>query len=56
LIVDGEAAPLVVRARERGLLVSVAGTSVIRFAPALVVSKAEIDQAIEILDGVLAAG
>ncbi len=55
LIVDGEAAPLVVRAREQGLLVSVAGSNVIRFAPALVVSKAEIDQAIEILDGVLAA-
>src|SRR5439155_18454499 len=56
LIVDGDAAPIVARAREHGLLLSVAGGSVIRFAPALVVTKAEIDQAIEILDAVLAAG
>ena len=56
LIVDGDAAPIVTRARERGLLLSVAGGNVIRFAPALVASKAEIDQAIEILDGVLASG
>ncbi len=55
LIIDGDAGPIVVRAREQGLLVSVAGGSVIRFAPALIASKAEIDQAIEILDGVLAS-
>jgi acetylornithine/N-succinyldiaminopimelate aminotransferase len=55
LIVDGDAAPIVARAREQGLLLSLAGSNVIRFAPALVVAKADIDQAIEILDGALAA-
>jgi predicted acetylornithine/succinylornithine family transaminase len=55
LVLDGDAAPVVTRARERGLLLSVAGGSVVRFAPALVVSRAEIDEALEILDGVLAA-
>ena len=55
LIIDGDAGPIVARAREQGLLVSVAGGNVIRFAPALIATKAEIDQAIEILDGVLAA-
>ena len=56
LVVDGDAAPIIARAREQGLLLSVAGSSVVRFAPALVVGKAEIDQAVEILDGVLATG
>ncbi|HET6147831.1 MAG TPA: acetylornithine/succinylornithine family transaminase [Polyangia bacterium] len=55
LIIDGDAAPIVARARERGLLVSLAGSSVVRLAPALIASKADIDQAIEILDGALAA-
>jgi predicted acetylornithine/succinylornithine family transaminase len=54
LIVDGDAAPIVARAREQGLLVSLAG-NVIRLAPALIAGKAEVDQAIEILDGALAA-
>jgi predicted acetylornithine/succinylornithine family transaminase len=55
LVLDGEAAPVIARARDQGLLLSVAGGNVVRFAPPLVVSKAEIDQAIEILDGVLAS-
>jgi acetylornithine/N-succinyldiaminopimelate aminotransferase len=55
LIVDGDAAPIVARAREQGLLVSLAGGNVIRLAPALIAGKAEVDQAIEILDGALAA-
>ena len=55
LVVDGDAAPIVARAREQGLLLSVAGGNVIRFAPAADRQpKAEIDEAIEILDGVLA--
>jgi acetylornithine/N-succinyldiaminopimelate aminotransferase len=54
LVIDGDAAPIVARAREQGLLVSLAGGNVIRLAPALVVSRAEIDQAIEILDGAIA--
>jgi 4-aminobutyrate aminotransferase-like enzyme len=55
LIIDGEPAPIVARARERGLLVSMAGSNVIRFAPPLIVSRAEVDQAIEIFDEVLGA-
>jgi acetylornithine/N-succinyldiaminopimelate aminotransferase len=54
LVIDGDAAPIVARAREQGLLVSLAGGNVIRLAPALVVSRAEIDQAVEILDGAIA--
>jgi predicted acetylornithine/succinylornithine family transaminase len=55
LVVDGDATPVVARAREQGLLLSVAGGNVVRFAPALVVTRSEIDQAVEILDSVLAA-
>jgi acetylornithine/N-succinyldiaminopimelate aminotransferase len=53
LILDGDAAPVVAQARDRGLLLSVVGGNIIRFVPALIVGKAEIDEAIEILDGVL---
>ncbi|HSY40255.1 MAG TPA: aminotransferase class III-fold pyridoxal phosphate-dependent enzyme [Polyangia bacterium] len=42
-----------VRARAHGLLLSVAGANVVRLVPPLVVSRAEIDEAIEILDAVL---
>lgn len=54
LVLDGDAGPVVARARERGLLLSVVGGNVIRFVPPLIVSKAEIDEALEILDAVLA--
>jgi acetylornithine/succinyldiaminopimelate/putrescine aminotransferase len=54
LVLDGDAAPVVARARDRGLLLSVAGGNVVRFAPALVVGRAEIDEALAILDQVLA--
>jgi predicted acetylornithine/succinylornithine family transaminase len=53
LIIDGDPADVVVRARAAGLLLSVAGASVVRFVPPLIVAKPEIDEAIEILDGVL---
>jgi acetylornithine/succinyldiaminopimelate/putrescine aminotransferase len=56
LVVEGEAAALVVRARERGLLLSVAGGNVIRFAPPLIAAREQIEQALEILDAVLADG
>jgi acetylornithine/N-succinyldiaminopimelate aminotransferase len=56
LVLEGEAAPVVARARERGLLLSVAGGNVVRFVPPLVVSRAEIDEAVQILDSVLADG
>jgi acetylornithine/N-succinyldiaminopimelate aminotransferase len=56
LVLDGEAAPVVARAREHGVLLSVAGGNVVRFAPPLVVGKAEIDEAVAKLDAVLAEG
>ena len=54
LALDGDATPVVHKARERGVLLSVAGGTVVRFAPALLVTTAEIDEAIEILDAVMA--
>jgi predicted acetylornithine/succinylornithine family transaminase len=54
LVMEGDAAAVVFRAREHGLLVSVAGGNVVRFAPPLVVARAEIDEALSILDTVLA--
>ena len=53
LIIDGDPVDLVTRARAAGLLLSVAGANVVRFAPPLIVGEAEIDEAIEILDRVL---
>jgi 4-aminobutyrate aminotransferase-like enzyme len=44
---------VVQKARERGLLLSIAGGQVVRFAPPLVVGRAEIDEALAILDEVL---
>jgi acetylornithine/N-succinyldiaminopimelate aminotransferase len=53
LIIDGDPADVVVRARAAGLLVSVAGANIVRLVPPLIVGKPEIDEAIEILDRVL---
>jgi acetylornithine/N-succinyldiaminopimelate aminotransferase len=53
LIIDGDPADVVTRARSAGLLVSLAGANVVRFVPPLIVGKPEIDEAIEILDRVL---
>jgi acetylornithine/succinyldiaminopimelate/putrescine aminotransferase len=53
LVMESDAAAVVVKAREHGLLVSVAGGNVVRFAPPLVVGRAEIDEALSILDAVL---
>jgi predicted acetylornithine/succinylornithine family transaminase len=52
LIID-DPADVVVRARAAGLLLSVAGSNVVRFVPPLIVGKAEIDEAVDILDHVL---
>jgi 4-aminobutyrate aminotransferase-like enzyme len=52
-VLDTDATPVVTKARERGLLLSAVGGNVVRFVPPLIVSKAEIDEAIQILDGVL---
>ena len=53
LVMEADAAAVVVKAREHGLLISVAGGNVVRFAPPLVVGRAEIDEALSILDAVL---
>ena len=49
-----EAAPLVGRGYERGLIMTTAGDRVLRLLPPLVVSREEIDQAVDIIDEVLA--
>jgi acetylornithine/N-succinyldiaminopimelate aminotransferase len=56
LAVAGPAAPIVARARERGVLLSVAGANVVRFAPPYVVDRQQLDEAVAILRGVLAEG
>ena len=53
LIIDGDPADVVTRRAGAGLLLSVAGANIVRFVPPLIVGKAEIDEAIEILDHVL---
>jgi acetylornithine/succinyldiaminopimelate/putrescine aminotransferase len=44
------AAATIGRCRELGLLVNAAGESVVRFAPPLIVTRAEVDEAVAILD------
>lgn len=56
LVMREAAAPTYRRCREEGLLVSVAGGFVLRFAPALITTKANIDEGIAILETVLANG
>jgi acetylornithine/N-succinyldiaminopimelate aminotransferase len=51
---DVEAGPVVDAAREAGLVVLTAGPNVLRLAPPLVVSEAEVDEALAILAEVLA--
>jgi acetylornithine/N-succinyldiaminopimelate aminotransferase len=48
-----DAAPVVDRARENGLLVNRTAERVVRMLPALTISPAEIDRAMDVLDGVL---
>jgi acetylornithine/N-succinyldiaminopimelate aminotransferase len=52
----GDATPAVAACRERGLLLSVAGGSVVRFAPPLLVGAAQIDEGLRVLDEALQAG
>jgi acetylornithine/N-succinyldiaminopimelate aminotransferase len=56
LAVAGNAVQVVGRCREKGLLLSVAGASVVRFAPPYVVERQQLDEAVTILRGVLAEG
>lgn len=53
LVMSGPAAGIYRKCREQGLLVSVAGGDVLRFAPALITTNANIDEAIAIVDKVL---
>jgi acetylornithine/N-succinyldiaminopimelate aminotransferase len=56
LAVSGNAVQVVGRCREQGLLLSVAGANVVRFAPPYIVERHQLDEAIAILRGVLAEG
>jgi acetylornithine/N-succinyldiaminopimelate aminotransferase len=55
LVLDGDATTIVSAARARGLLVSAAGGNVVRLAPPLVATKADIDEAVQILDAAFEA-
>jgi acetylornithine/succinyldiaminopimelate/putrescine aminotransferase len=55
LALDGDATPVVQRCRERGVLLSVAGGTVVRFAPALIVDQAHLDDGLAALDAALGA-
>ena len=52
--VDGDAAPIQQKALAAGLLVTLAGPSVIRLLPPLTISMNELERAIELLHGALA--
>jgi predicted acetylornithine/succinylornithine family transaminase len=56
VVVSGAPAQVTVRCREKGMLLSVAGDKVVRFAPPYVVERKHLDEAIAILRGVLAEG
>jgi predicted acetylornithine/succinylornithine family transaminase len=56
IAVAGSPVAVTGKCREKGLLVSVAGDKVVRFAPAYIVSHAQLDEAVAIVRGVLADG
>jgi acetylornithine/N-succinyldiaminopimelate aminotransferase len=56
IAVSGAPGQITQRCRERGLLLSVAGDKVVRFAPPYIVERKHIDEAIHTLRGVLAEG
>ena len=53
LAVTGDATPVINACRERGVLLSVAGGTVVRFAPPLTVSAAHIDEGLRTLGDAL---
>jgi acetylornithine/N-succinyldiaminopimelate aminotransferase len=55
LAVKQDAAGIVAAAREKGVLLSVAGPATVRFVPPLVVRRDHLDEALEVLDSVLKA-
>ncbi len=54
--VTRNASGVVARARELGVLLSLAGADVIRFAPSYVVARAQLDEAVDVLGKVLGEG
>lgn len=56
LELDRPVAPLIAAARERGVILINAGETVIRLAPPLIVTRAEVDTAVSILQDCLIAG
>ena len=56
LAVSGAPAQVVAKCREKGLLLSVAGDKVVRFAPPFIVERRHLDEALAIVKGVLAEG
>ena len=51
---DGDAAAVVSRARERGVLVNSTGPTTIRMVPPLILTQAEVDEAMGVLEQALA--
>ena len=56
IAVAGSPAQVTARCREKGMLVSIAGDKVVRFAPPYVIERKHIDEAVSILRGVLSEG
>jgi len=54
--VAADATPIVAAALERGLLVNRTSVTVVRLLPAYIVSEADIDEAVAILDQVFSEG
>jgi len=52
--IDGNAREVVQRCMARGFLVLTAGDSVVRFTPPLIITEADVDRGVAILDEVLA--
>ncbi len=55
LALSGDAAPVTARCRENGVLLSVAGGTVVRFVPPFIVTEAELDRGLAVLDAALGA-
>jgi acetylornithine/succinyldiaminopimelate/putrescine aminotransferase len=53
LLVSSRAADIYARCRDAGVLLSLAGGSVVRFVPALNVEAAHLDEAVDVLEGVI---
>src|SRR5262249_54326545 len=56
IAVAGSPAQVVARCREKGVLLSVAGDKVVRFAPPYIVTREQLDEALGTLRTVLAEG